>query len=731
MSRSVINQEFNTFVGGILTEANPINYPVGYTLDERNFILERNGTRRRRYGLEIEGSPAVTTLTTANGSIGELYTQWGDDRLVIGLKDSISYFEIDTEGNISSSETVIATGISLVTLSTYQDYLIVVRAANKTFTTWSGGTTSWPTMHIDVYDRNLTLLNTPFIRVRDYIGVDDSLEVDERPAVLSDAHHYNLLNQGWNDTNITAFNAAIGAYPSNSDNMNTGLDAATGVFDATWVDLANTGTTKTGSGGFKLDFFASALSRDEEMYNKVGALSGTLPYTILNSASGNTSNGICSIVEYAGRAFYLLRVYSELGKSVICYSKTNPTPETIADCFRENDPTSRDFNTSLETDGGYLDVSVIGDAIKMITVKDRLIVFGTKGVFEIFSSNNIFTPSAIGVRQITDLTTPPATLTAGGLGMSVTVANDDIFFFSNSGIIRLVYNPANSQYTAVNITQDTINSLYKKIPNLSKTKARGLYVPRDQTIRFLLNSATTTQVGSMNPRFRGTELVYDLVLKAWYKAVYNDSEDTTYINNDDYYIIKTFLATPEKYVTDTAPIDSDLRYIVVERNTPSAEPLLFAKFSTSSYYDFEGEVGQYDAPAFLQTGYINAGDSQRFKQTNYIIPSFVRTEDGFTDDGSGNLTPTNESSCIISAWWDYADDETHPKVNPSFEAYRYNRLYIPSGPADTFDYGQSVITTKNRLTGRGRALSLRFESSPGKDCQLLGWGMDLGVNKGV
>ena len=157
-----------------------------------------------------------------------------------------------------------------------------------------------------------------------------------------------------------------------------------------------------------------------------------------------------------------------------------------------------------------------------------------------------------------------------------------------------------------------------------------------------------------------------------------------------------------------------------------------SNYSDTTFKDLTGvPEGGNDAAAFMETGYINAGDSQRRKQANYIIPSFIRTEDGFTDDGGGNLTPTNESSCTIQARWDYADTDAGNLFGDSFEAYRYNRLFIPSGPADTFDYGQSVITTKNKLRGRGRALTLRFSTSASKDCRLLGWGLGFEIETKV
>jgi len=98
MARSEIDTEFNTFVGGILTEANPINYPVGYTLDEENFILERNGTRRRRPGIDIDSSlndfnaKAVTEFaSTGSVTVTDVtykdYYVWNDAEFPDGTKD--------------------------------------------------------------------------------------------------------------------------------------------------------------------------------------------------------------------------------------------------------------------------------------------------------------------------------------------------------------------------------------------------------------------------------------------------------------------------------------------------------------------------------------------------------------------------------------------------------------------------------------------------------------------
>ncbi len=46
--------EFNTFVGGLVTEASPLTFPENASLDESNFVLKRDGSRQRRKGLEYE-----------------------------------------------------------------------------------------------------------------------------------------------------------------------------------------------------------------------------------------------------------------------------------------------------------------------------------------------------------------------------------------------------------------------------------------------------------------------------------------------------------------------------------------------------------------------------------------------------------------------------------------------------------------------------------------------------
>lgn len=149
MARQDINTEFNTFVGGILTEANPINYPKGFTLDEENFVLKRNGTRQRRRGLELPDLATTTTIKhiQSGGSFtGEGSFVWKDDTLVVWLGGVVSTFDIDASGTIEASESVIHnSGEAIITVSPFGDFLLVVKFEDRTYIDLTGGssTTSW------------------------------------------------------------------------------------------------------------------------------------------------------------------------------------------------------------------------------------------------------------------------------------------------------------------------------------------------------------------------------------------------------------------------------------------------------------------------------------------------------------------------------------------------------------------------------------------------------------
>lgn len=64
MPRNVAPLEQNTFVAGLVTEASPLTFPPNASLDEENFNLNKNGSRSRRLGFDLEDN-YVSINTTA------------------------------------------------------------------------------------------------------------------------------------------------------------------------------------------------------------------------------------------------------------------------------------------------------------------------------------------------------------------------------------------------------------------------------------------------------------------------------------------------------------------------------------------------------------------------------------------------------------------------------------------------------------------------------------------
>lgn len=84
---------------------------------------------------------------------------------------------------------------------------------------------------------------------------------------------------------------------------------------------------------------------------------------------------------------------------------------------------------------------------------------------------------------------------------------------------------------------------------------------------------------------------------------------------------------------------------------------------------------------------------------------------------------SNINSCILRGKFDFGVRSATGKWSSTQEAYRLNALRMDNVSNVESDYGFSVVETKNKVPGNGKALQLRFESSDGKDFELLGWGV--------
>ena len=125
-----------------------------------------------------------------------------------------------------------------------------------------------------------------------------------------------------------------------------------------------------------------------------------------------------------------------------------------------------------------------------------------------------------------------------------------------------------------------------------------------------------------------------------------------------------------------------------------------------------------DVVATLDTNVSTFGDATKRKFCNYLTAYLKQTEQ--TQDANGLL---DQSSCKIRVAWDFADSITSNKYSSEFQAYRLRRVNVSE--TSSYDHGHSVVVTRNKVRGSGKALSVRIRSELGKQCHL--YGLNLSV----
>tara|TARA_R110000787_G_scaffold193899_2_gene305432 strand:+ start:14317 stop:16500 length:2184 start_codon:yes stop_codon:yes gene_type:complete len=717
--------ERNSFVKGLFTEATPLTFPENASIDENNFTLNRDGSRQRRLGMAYEPDYAlIDTLKTSLAFNSVAITSFKWENVADNAALTVGVVQV---GNILhlldlSASAPSATVLDTVTLPTrYSNTPITYAPIKGVLVMASSGDTDGP-QYLQRDSASSYAVYSYILSVRDIWGVEDTLDVDERPSVLTDVHAYNLLNQGWTETNYD-----LVAYPSNSDVMQYGKNA-TDDFSKAFMEKQFFGNTPAPKGKYIINAYTRGASR--------AALSGL---TVLTDRERGAATAVAT---YAGRIFYA-GISSDVtdgdAKSpsysgTILFTSLIDNVSKLGLCYQEADPTSEHVSDLIATDGGSIDIPEATNIYRLITTGTSLVVLAENGVWEITGPDGVFKADDFSISQITN---------TGIIGANTAInVEGSIIYWSEGGIYVLTPDKVSGKLTAQNLTESTIQTFYNNITSIGKLYAKGNYDAASRKVSWLYNDSVSYN-GSGQNNYYIKELVFDTVLQAFYpNTIQEQTTDSPFIAG--YMSTTSFLTVPklDEVVVNGVPVLANGVQVVVTsavRGTGlGTTKYITIKPDTSysltlSYYwnaDFL-DWGTEDAPAYLIAGYETFADSQRRKWVDYITTHFRRTETGFTDDGTGNLTPISPSSCLIQAQWDFANSANSGKWGTQFQAYRLTRSYMPSGDTDTFDYGHVMITTKNRLRGSGKALSLRFDTEAAKDCHIYGWAMVASGNENV
>jgi hypothetical protein len=736
MARTSTSVERNTFIRGLVTEAGPLTFPENASKDEENFILNKDGSRQRRLGMDYEDGFQLNTIGVYPGSSNVSFLssyRWenvgNDSRLTIGVVQADNKLFFCDMSTTAPSANLLNGGNS-ITIATLVLTAFNYAAVNGVLVLVGEGLDNPVFLKYD-QDTDTITQTEIVIEVRDIWGLNEALAIDERPTTLTAIHEYNLKNQGWDNTKISSFHSSQGKYPSNADIWVLGKDA-TDDFDPDLLVKQDLGTTLASRGRFILQAFDRGAERQA-----ASGLTG-LPQ---DRETGNISTAAA----FAGRIFYSgirsnITVPDDRSPSfsgTILFSPIIDNNKKFGFCYQEGDPTA-EFNAELvSSDGGTIQIPEAAGIFKILALETVLLVFAENGVWMLSGGEAGFSAGEFAVRKITDV---------GATGHDSVVAVDgSVVYWARGGIYQLTPDPRSGRLVAQNITERTIQTRYNEIPTISKVFAKGTFDTTARQVKWLYNDDPNydgvTRVNSYNK-----ELVLDFVLGAFsimgigeisggpYVAGYLSSSD--FITSQ---LAETVIVGANNTVQVSAEdviVSRDIRsrgntttkYLVAHKQGLLVKWTL-ASYSNGNFLDWEefNSVG-IDAPAFMLTGEELFSDTQRDKSVKYLTAHMLRTETGFILDGSGDLQPENPSSCLIQARWDFSNSAASGKFGDQFEAYRLTRNYIPTGVGDPFDYGQEVITTKTKLRGSGRALSIRFDTSPGKDLLLYGWGMSAEGN---
>jgi hypothetical protein len=766
-------KQINAFIRGLITEASPLTFPPDASLDEDNFILNRDGSRYRRLGMEYESGYALNNLgttTTSPTSFHEWKLSGGDSDISIGVvrvHNKLWFINMLDQSpssallNSSAAIEISLLGTSPISTAVINNALIIVSK-------------DIPYPLRLTYDENTdTVTSTEYkVYVRDFWGVYDGLIDNERPTVLSLAHKYNLLNQGWaptvqtecvspNDKEpIECTFVKIAKYPSNSDLWSIGLDAdsSTATFEKYVPSIMVRNThdfLHAPKGKHILDVFNRGASRTEvTTIGNTGATGDLLrtwptvsPLLYLNVANPTSTTAVptesllpfdkeagsfTTVASYAGRVWYSgvrTAVDTPDAKSpnysgYVFFSQAVTNDDKIGKCYQEADPTSKDVSDIIDTDGGAVHIIDAINIIAVVPTKSMLLVFAENGVWQISGGEANFSATDYDVSKV-------SAIGCNSIN-SIVAVNNEVYYFAKAGIFRIV-SGQDGELKSENMTLTSIQTLYNSISDTAKQAAKGVFEEKENTIRWLYNDSINYQGETSFNR----ELVLDLTIGSFYpntidnSAVhiadfvkipdYAESQNTSDVLVGTDQVLVADLSEVVVDITDQVERDSPFSYLVID---PVNYKFTIAKYRDTTFKDWTIATGGTDYTSYLVTGYDIFGELMRKKQVPYIMFYFDRTEDGFSGSGV-NITLDNPSSCLVQAQWNWSNSANSGKWGTPFQAYRLLRNYIPSGVDDTFDYGDRVIVTKNKLRGSGRSLSLKISSESGKDMKLLGWAMDV------
>lgn len=760
MAQASTTQHRNSFINGIVTDANEFAVPDNSALDMVNIDVLPTGAARKRRAMATTGS--ARTISTASGvtnpegpcirweGAGQnrdtnlIAAQVGHHLAVYGAAD------IDLDSNYKTSiDLATVTGITATTIQAAHWKLIPGGDGSLFITTGVSKpvrltySTTGPTLTGELIT----------VRIRDTFGLDDGLAIDEQITTLSDAHHYNLLNQGWDNAKISDYTnrsitgspttwVASTAYALNDLVVPTTANGyyykvtnagggTSGASEPTWptvigdtvVDNTITWRCEGYVGTYPSnaqqwfqgrdssgDFSPSALAQLD--FGSAPAPKGRIIFDLDNQDYSTYVSGLSDLtltkgfklgVIYADRIFYLgfedslapTWLSSTIFYSQVLSGDSSQTGDIpYAACYSVNDPSSEFFNTITSLDGGSIFAPALGRPLAVEVLGTSLFIFSDTGVWALNGGlGNSFTPDSPNL----ELVSSDKVI----VGSSVVNADDELMAWTTSGIISFTIGSSPGTYVRTNRTKDRCQELFNSLrKGLSASNAtrfpNGYYNKPLGIVEWDTYNSTDGET---------IKLRYNKTTQAFTK-----------------YSLGASIFRNGAVLTDDPDYADQLVYLKTYSSGSNALAQWFA-FTGTGFLDFTTT----DYSAYILTWAETFGEPHLRKQPVYLSTYMRKTEYNWVSAGTFDFP----SGAQVTAYWDWSDSAvSSPKKTGPIDIYRH--LRAPADPGSgypaAYDYSPSVIVNKVKIRGSGNSVQFLFEAKSSKDFELLGWSLPMKVN---
>ena len=719
------NKLYVQFTKGLITESSPLTCPEGATTDELNMDLLQSGARPRRYGLDYSGDLGLTISQASFASYSVSEYKWisannaaGSDFLCLQIGPNLYIFNLAG----SLQQTIDLTTLAVSGATSPQIY------GNKVSFASGNGFLFCAAKYLEpfviTYTGSAFTATRLFVLIRDFVGLDDGLGPDVEPATLSDAHKYNLQNQGW----LVGYNAQDGAsvtYWTSFGAQSTQLTSAASVIDTFHTDVGRYPSNgKLWWWAQKTSFNIDPLALTNLPAGNITAPKGHyivnafyIDRSAVSAITGFTVESQpdrpVTVAYFAGRVWWGCKstVYFSRVLDANKYYKANF-------CCMEADPTSQKISDLIATDGGTILLPDVGTINKLYPVGSGMLVFGTNGVWFIQGGSGAFSAVDFSVSKMS-----PIGMDAP---QSVIEVDSQIFWMSYLGIQGMsqkngIFGPIQGNFDKLSITQNTIQSYYvENIPENIRQDVKAVYDPSDNTVQWLFRNA------DVNSNMYNMVLSLSLNFQAFYPWEFSLFPTISPV------VIGAFTPLTPTLVTKGTDIRPTQTTYLIARPDSTNWKFSFGQLTNTNFADFASYDGTGKGyTSFLESGFEILQDAERKKWLPYLFTYLRQTETGFTtSDGGLTYTPVNPSSCYMTVKWGWTDSATSNRWTTPVQIYVISRYpFVDSGDLSSFDNGESMVQRKNKIRGSGKALQFRFESSEiGKDFDLYGWATEYSGN---